>query len=166
MPIVKEKDMTESMFKTARFFEKASAVLNRELGKTNNFALLIPGIVNSAFSLEVYFKCLYKLESGADYPKKEHNLLNLYNALDPETKKRIKVRYGELSEKNPIAQAAKSKHKGLNTELEYVLAQAGNAFVEWRYNYENEPHNFYGVDDTIRAVRQRILESKPEWKSL
>ena len=158
--------MARSIFKTARFFEKASAVLSSELGRTDNFDLIIPIVVNRAFSLEVYFKCLYKLENGADYPKKEHNLLNLYNALGSASKERIKVRYGELSEKNPLTQKAKSMFKGVKTELEDVLEQVSNAFVEWRYHYENEPRSFYAVEDIARAVRQRILESKPGWKSL
>lgn len=163
------KDVTsEKVFKTAQIFEKAAAILTREfqreLERTGVTNLPAAIIVNLAFSLELYLKCLKIIETGSQ-PKKIHNLHNLYQSLSPGSKTKIENYYEEFIQSNPLAIAVKSEFKDIKLDIDTALSEADKAFIEWRYIYEFRPKGFStGVGDAVKAVRRYILELKPEWR--
>ena len=100
-----------------------------ESGRLCSSCVNIPAIVNAAFACELYFKSM--LEPP---PKNEHNLFILYQKL-PENKKQI------------IRDYVNDRFKGHpRYTFDYCMERAGDAFVNWRYVFENEhTDGFYGT---------------------
>jgi predicted DNA binding CopG/RHH family protein len=83
--------------------------------------LVIPAIVCAAFSIELGFKAIV-LQSGGSVSG--HKLKELFSALEAPTQQQIVSAVG-------VAEG----------EFNTSLAEASNAFVEWRYIYERESAN-------------------------
>ena len=83
--------------------------------------LVVPAIVCAAFSIELGFKAL-ALRSGGSVSG--HNLKELFSALETPTQQQIVSTVG-------VAEG----------EFNSSLAEASNAFVEWRYIHERESAN-------------------------
>lgn len=86
----------------------------------------IPAIVNAAFSCELYFKSMLENPRG-------HKLKELFEQLDRETKLQLRNEFNANFTKHPVY------------NFDIFLNDISNAFVEWRYVFE-EPHTegFYG----------------------
>lgn len=83
-----------------------------------------PAVVNSAFACEVYLKALLKYN---DIPiKKEHKIKELYEMLPEEARDWIKP--------TVMNQCGRWTDQWGYELLENI----SNAFIEWRYNYEND----------------------------
>src|SRR5262249_3296105 len=96
--ISKRAPKVEDVFELALNYEAATLALthicNQRIsaippGGTGYTPENRPRIVLSAFSLELYFKCLLLIETGK-WPKKTHNLRELFRMLPPVRQKRIK----------------------------------------------------------------------------
>ena len=86
----------------------------------------IPAIVNAAFACELYFK------SMLEQPR-VHKLKDLYEQLDDETRLRLKNEFDKNFPKHPIY------------NFYVFLNDVSNAFVEWRYVFEeSHTEGFYG----------------------
>jgi hypothetical protein len=77
---------------------------------------LIPGIVNLAFSSELYLKYIIAKEGE---PRKGHELAKLFKWLNPEAQNNI-IKMTKYNEK----------------EFEKLLFEHSNAFVDWRYLHD------------------------------
>lgn len=83
--------------------------------------LVVPGVVCVAFSIELGFKALVLRAGGS---VSGHKLKELFNALEPSTQQ-------------IIFEAVDIERQKFESSLE----AASNAFVEWRYIYEQESAN-------------------------
>jgi hypothetical protein len=93
----------------------------RQLSNGQIQFLVVPAIVCAAFSIELGFKALV-LQSGGSVSG--HNLEKLFSALETPTQQQIVSAVGVAKE-----------------EFNSSLAEASNAFVEWRYIHEQEYAN-------------------------
>ena len=89
-----------------------------------------PAVVNSAFACEVYLKALL-LFHDIDFKdhlkgKKQHEIKELFDLLPEETRDWIKP-----TVMNQCGRWTDPWERGL-------LLNISNAFIEWRYNYEND----------------------------
>ncbi|HEY0077930.1 MAG TPA: hypothetical protein VGB73_04730 [Pyrinomonadaceae bacterium] len=169
----------EEAYKFARLYQKAAAAISTEIINSNSPSLIGPIIVNSALATEMYLKCLLSLENSGACPT-GHELKNLYRALTLDSKAQIEKYYSArlaylkssnvyptgIVKVNGVEQTI-SIWDHAKTELQDVLEEANEAFVNWRYGYENDskvklqPCTF--LEELRLAIRQRIEELKPEW---
>jgi hypothetical protein len=105
---------------TANAFWLAAArnMEQRRLNTTQFQMLLVPGVVCSAFSIELSIKAML-LPNGS--PPKTHNLAKLFALLPQEIQDQI------------VASCGKTRDG-----FDQSLAAIANVFDEWRYIYESE----------------------------
>ncbi len=147
---------TRRAFEEAWQFEQVAVELER-IGSKGNVHF-IPWVVNSAFALEVYLKCLYAIENGR-FPAKIHSLLDLYKGQTAKSRAAIAGLYAKSVALGP---------QSSSQDIEMVLEWAKHAFEEWRYRYEeiSKPGPFgTNVEIVCNAVRERIIQLRPGWKS-
>ncbi|MHB9094185.1 MAG: hypothetical protein ACYC21_05895 [Eubacteriales bacterium] len=126
--------------------------------------LFTPVIINSAFSLEIYLKCLIMIEIGSR-PVRGLTLIELFNGLSKESKTAIEQYFNESIARDPGVQVmVNSKENEIKFDLSSILNEISNAFLDWRSAYEPFPGKiFYGVGPLFYAVNRRIRQLKPEW---
>lgn len=126
---------------------------------------LIPHIVLSAFSLELYFKCVIVIEGG---DARGHSLLKLFNQIAPTSRTRIDKLYQSEMEADPTLERIRTMVSNFEFGLIDCIGKLDDAFVQWRYYYENpSTHKIHPCNiHTRTAIRNFILERKPEWQPL
>ena len=145
-------DERRRIFEYAEYFEQASHILlRRDVEKAITNA---PGVVNSAFSLELYFKCLLHIET-CKWVRGHHLKTELFDSLTKDHQDRIKAHYA--------AEAAKGMNGLLiNLSLEQHLDSSDDAFPHWRYAFEHPAKTkVYSGAILIPFVRAVILEDVP-----
>jgi hypothetical protein len=125
-----------------------------------------PSMVLSAFASELYLKCLLCLETGK--APQTHNLKTLFDALKPETKRRLEELW-DAEIRTPKRQKVLDhirtlpERDKLRTDLPSVLKLGANAFQELRYFYEAK-QSFFLLSDFPNLLRAVILERMPWWE--
>lgn len=162
-------------------FELAALTIAREDNRrmaevaASNFQLLMlplgtPGIVNSAFALELYFKCLIWTESGgAPQPIREHKLLPLFQKISAARQKRISDLFDQVTTGHPwwIKIRTKFPSELPNYRIPKVLENGSNAFKEHRYTFEGiQTAKECFFSPAVPATRETILEMQPDWRKL
>ncbi len=138
---------TLNAYRSARLFEKASNLIERERGIKHEKLWFTPVIINSAFSLEVYLKCLIRIETGSR-PIRGLTLIELFYELSEESKIAVEKYFSEKIE----------------LDLFSILNEISNTFVEWPHAYKRvSDKSFIGVGPIFYAVNRRIRELRPEW---
>jgi hypothetical protein len=144
--LYRETTVVQSMFCQALSFCTAAAYLyERDLKTTpvRNGASMVPFVVNSALSIELYLKALHRL---ADKSLRGHHLLDLYDSLPNETR-------------NTIVEAAQREGPGYQvvvTSAEHFrefVAELDTAFVDWRYCYETGETGKVTVQPAILVMK-------------
>jgi hypothetical protein len=135
------------MYRHALRFERASDVL---FLPENHPELTVPAVVNSAFALEVYLKCLRHIETD-ERPKNAHLLkTQLFDQLTTDHQSRIEAVYKLRPDRG-------------NTTLHQHLKASDDAYPHWRYLYEKETQwRVYAGRMIIPCVKQIILEDEPQ----
>lgn len=130
--------------------------------------LWFPIIINGAFALELYFKCLHVLDNG-EKSKQRHKVRAIFFDLKPATQTRIKLHFELIS----AAFLVRNNDEPLpGDDFDTVLQDADNAFVKWRYHFEPDettgkpewPGDRWFAPNLIQAARRVILERHPEWR--
>lgn len=121
----------------------------------------IPSIVCGAFALELLLKCLIALETNAE-PPKSHNLRRLFDLTSVSSQAAIRKTYSQLLQDTPewIAQYSEA---GISVDFDNVLNACKDAFVEWRYHYENEKAKSWLASPIMKSVRDEILKHRSDW---
>jgi HEPN domain-containing protein len=114
-----------------------------------------PWVTCCALSLELYLKCLLHLETTT-YPY-GHKLLDLFEALSPESQNRIEAHYLDFRQ-------TKSKERPNQPwyALRELLSISNKAFDDWRYSFEDRKKKLHfcaGV--IIPCVKRVIAEACP-----
>ena len=123
-------------------------------------------VTNSAFASELYLKCLVLLETG-QLMKAQHNLRKLFSKLRGKTQNAIETQFNEEMAKAPaIGAEAKTQLGGKEPPrtLREALKEGGEAFIKWRYMYENDNLQFFGLFPLPPILDGIILVQKPGWK--
>ena len=129
--------------------------------------IALSSVVIYAFAVEVYFKCLIRLETGAN-PRFEHRLIELFGDLSANTQARIRQEYNRLYATDPALQTLASiKHPSIPSnhfDFDKTLDDASELFFRFRYFYE--PFQKVTNPEVIgMATRTIILQDHPDWLS-
>ncbi len=147
-------------YRQARYFEITADILNenaiaKSINVPQGFHTNVPVVVNHAFSLELYLKCLLQIENKL---ARGHLLDALFGALLPDHRLRIEQAY-EKSFGPPR----------VGMKLADIVKRCSDAFVEWRYLNEGKYNIASGVYDAalvLPPVRQIICEDVPALKMI
>lgn len=124
--------------------------------QTVEVPFVVPAMVCSAFSVELFVKCLVMVERG-ETPR-GHQLKTLFSLLSSSSQATVAQRFDELIGSNPNAQAMKAQFPHVSLAIDDVLETVNRVFEQWRYAYEGEAGSAYGLGELAQAVRQRIVD--------
>jgi hypothetical protein len=122
----------------------------------------------SAFALEVYLKCLVRMERKPI--KRGHGLIALFNQLGRRNQSSIKRYWRANSE--PAREAVEEIYGRDGTpapkfDFNFVMTASDDAFVSLRYIYERGVDQAKGwlADAVVEGARQTILDKHPDWEN-
>ena len=122
-------------------------------------------MVCSAFSLELYFKCLIRL--GRKSFGREDDLAKLFALIGRQSRAKIKKYWNNHSEtvRSYVERAYESDAP--KVDFDFVLTASKDAFVTMRYIYERgiEPNKGWLTDTIVEGARNTILDKHPEWEN-
>ncbi len=122
-------------------------------------------MVCSAFSLELYFKCLIRL--GRKSFGREHDLAKLFALIGRQSRAKIKKYWNNHSEtvRSYVERAYESDAP--KVDFDFVLSASKDAFVTMRYIYERgiEQNKGWLADTIVEGARKTILDKHPEWEN-
>ena len=145
------------VFQAAESFRAGSLILaNHGL-----LPYLFPMVVCSAFSLELYLKCLILIEGGKSGSL--HDLEKLFSKITPESRKIVRASY---EARRPKVNAGLATIPVPKTDFDFVLHWSAKAFEHFRYAFEGLVHSQEGwmAGPICDCVRERIVELRPDWK--
>ena len=122
---------------------------------------ITPYVVNAAFSLELNLKVLRYLETSA-WPK-GHELKELYRKLTKTSKDFLASTIEEVVARSKVhrqIEAAINRQMNIpfSWDVDSLIEQSSNAFVNWRYAFESHPGWFAGYNEIRNAVVGRIRQ--------
>jgi hypothetical protein len=123
-------------------------------------------MVCSAFSLELYFKCLIRI--GHKSFGREHDLKKLFGLIMREDRQKIEKYWNSHSD-TVCAYIKRAYGSSAPTiDFDFVLSASKNAFVQMRYVYEKgiDPDTGWLADTIVEGARIAILEKHPEWERM
>ncbi len=137
------------IFDAANDFRIASEILESRFGQ--KVFPLRSTIVTTAFSAELYLKCLLNIEKNNN--SNGHSLKDLYQKLGNNLRMKIEANYKNAS-------STKKQTKD-------VLDECKDIFVDWRYIYEKQNSafsiDFRALRHIVVALDKTVRELKPEW---
>lgn len=151
----------KAVFNTAEVFRGGSQILATH-GMPN---YMFPMVICSAFSLELYLKCLIRIEGGES--ENLHDLEKLFLKLTPESQKTVRACY---EAQRPNLDTMFATVKGVptpKTDFDFVLHASAKAFEHFRYAFEGLVKDQEGwmAGPICDCVRGRIVELQPDWKT-
>jgi len=156
------------ILKSADAFQEASilALEHATEHKEQTFFLASVYVVNAAFAVELFLKCLLAVESG-QIPE-THNLKDLFNQVSKESRGKIRKRHNERALNHAVLSGTRER-VGIKTDLDSLLEDSQDVFTHFRYLFEGvqnrtKPLGFV-LDLFGQIVRDRILDLRPEWLS-
>ena len=139
-----------SAYRSARLFEQAGNMAEQQIGMRSEVPLFTPVIINSAFSLEIYIKCLIMIETGSR-PSRGVTLSELFASLSNDSKTAIEQYFDETT-------------GGAKPDFLSIINEISVAFALWLDAHEKfNGQSLNGVGAIFYAVKRRIRELKPEW---
>lgn len=169
------------VFQQAECFYQALAVLRalhsendrhlRNLDTHENLhaaiTLVEPVIVLSAFTTELFLKCLIRIEAASATPR-THDLKELFGQLSTATRTRLQNLWDSDVAMRRSKRWNELEKFGLKMprDLPSALAKGSNAFDRIRYSYEGNTENLhYYLEDLPTLLERVILEMKPEFEA-
>jgi hypothetical protein len=127
-----------------------------------------PVMVMGALTIELFFKCLVCIETGA--VPHTHNLKDLFDKLSEQTRKRIQRTWDDdicVHRAKGWDQIETALGQKVVRDLPGALSVASNSFELIRYSYKgNTAELQYFLQDLPQLLGRVILEMKPEWKDV
>jgi hypothetical protein len=139
-----------------------------ELTFAGNLNNVTAAMVCSAFSLELYFKCLIRM--GHKSFGWEHDLERLFAGIGRRNRAKIKRYWNANSDRVRSYIKRTFEDDGLTPpriDFDYVLSASKDAFVTMRYVYERgiETNKGWLADTIVEGARATILSIHPEWEN-
>lgn len=157
----------QKMFHRAEDFHWTYMRLMENTNAEISEIVLIPAMTLSAFTCEIYLKCLQIIDSGSASPG--HELDKLFSKLNALRQKRIETHWDKIVlDKKPgyddLEDQLQARFPGMKVprDLPTVLHDCRNGFEQLRYEYENSQFKFY-IGDLKEALHKTIMEIHPTW---
>jgi hypothetical protein len=149
----------KSVFQLACKFAAAEQHL-RHTSNPNAGYMASPSMVMSAFTSELFLKCLLLLE-GKDIAR-IHSLNVLYQKLSPNQKRRIEEAWNR--EARPKVEQLNQKF-GFDrpSDLPNALVTCGRTFEHMRYAYEDPDRQAFYLGQLPAILWRAIVAIRPEW---
>jgi HEPN domain-containing protein len=154
------------LFHQAHSFRQAAQALSQQItGIEDGVVLMTPACVLSAFSCELFLKCLICIERGS--APEGHDLLVLFKKLTAQTRKRLKDMWANhtLRYRDKVEETKRLTGVTFETDLERALEAGRNAYTLLRYMHEGTHQKEYAF--YLGALPQMLghvaFELKPEW---
>ena len=151
---------TRAIFANAEAWHDTARILYQQF-KHDRMQFVGPAFASAAFSLELYFKTIYEMDSVSKRPRK-HNLLVLFQNLSPQRRRQIQERYDAAT--GSMQQLIK-KTTGKDHGIEKVLEDARDIYEIMRYIHEGGRLGVWNADPVLNAVKAVILEENPDWSA-
>lgn len=138
---------TQAYLAYARAVDFAKAV---DVMEHSSLHLMIPQIVNAAFSCELMLKATIIMEKEKQVDFISHRFDELFSKLTPGTKKKIRAGSSIF-------------------DWDRFMRVSSNAFIEWRYLHEKDGVMAISISDMQRffnALKKHYEESYPQVKSV
>ena len=138
---------TQAYLAYARAVEFAKAV---DVMEHSSVHLMIPQIVNAAFSCELMLKATIIMEKEKQVDFISHRFDELFSKLTPGTQKKIRAGSSIF-------------------DWDRFMRVSSNAFIEWRYLHEKDGVMAISISDMQRffnALKKHYEESYPQVKSV
>jgi hypothetical protein len=125
-----------------------------------------PAVTISAFTSELYFKCLLSIKTGTFAAG--HDLKKLFGAVDPQIRKRIEELWDAHIWEQHRTETLRHLEAKITTavarDLSWALGAGSHAFEEARYLYEDDKPNLkFILSDLPGILRTILLELQPNW---
>ena len=141
----REVTMAQAMFRQALSFCTTAAHLYKQdlRNAPRNVPSVVPFVVNSAFSIELYLKTLHHLRGTS---VRGHSLLAIYDALSDESRDMVVSIAQRHGPGYQVTVASGDTFRGFVAELD-------TAFVDWRYCYETGQTSRINVQPMILVMK-------------
>lgn len=151
-------------FMQARSFLVSDEYLRRAYDPRLSVDLSRAAIVMSAFSSELFMKCLLLIE-GSRSPK-IHDLDKLFGNLRKPTRRKIYDEWdkGDTAFEMILVVIEQQKGITLPRDLDSFLRMGAKTFSDLRYPERSETHFF--LDRLPRILERVILGRRPEWERI
>jgi hypothetical protein len=158
-----------AIFGSAERFLHSHILLSSAMALSTEY--IFPCAVVEAFAVELYFKCLLHL-CGKPGVRGHKLKVDLFDELDKSTKTKLADYYNSAKGKSIGLSAAAFVSGATDYELETVLTRANDAFALLRYWHENPGAAMpvvngvggnAGLQEVMHALRQIIVELRPDW---
>jgi hypothetical protein len=165
----RKKVDSKAVFEHANFHRISKETLVFTLSRTKpirpQIGLALSSVVLSAFSSEVYLKCLYSLENAGFLPEKDiHDLDKLFELLCDETQKGIETEWDEWASRDPIKKRMIAEFGSkVKTDLRSCLAEGAKAFAQYRYAYEGGVIKGFSLALLPEVLYNVIVSNKTDW---
>lgn len=165
----------KGLFDGGEMYAKSARVLS-------NNGMFIPGVVNGALALELYFKSLYILDFSKEFKQNDrhsHNFLALFDQLPALTQTQLIREFdNEIAEMDQVNLKADNKifkqMAGVDVSIAFRanLIQWHDVFVNLRYLHEftedikvkkSAKRHWTFLDQIERAVRRTVFDKEPAW---
>jgi hypothetical protein len=118
---------------------------------------LIPGLVNEALAIELYFKAILALEGKQGKPVATHCLDDLYKKISAPNQVIILTSYEATIDR-------KASQPTTGNDLVPILEEYGNSFGILRYAYEYQDLALRALIPVKVAARKAAMAIHPAWK--
>lgn len=147
----------------------ASEILMDYMLHDNTRRVNVANVVLLTFAAECFLKCLLFLDKGS-FPQR-HELVELFDELDPENRKRLEEYNEDFCSTIAIAAQRKANTPHIKYDIRSLLNDSSTSFIDTRYMWEKAhksvPAVFgWGMDTVLLSLRKRILDLKPDWREL
>lgn len=177
------------VFRAAADAEHSCAVLQADIPRTAKasprgseilFHTVIPLGIVTAYTIELYMKCLLRIDHGGW--GQGHNLVELFNELSAQRQADIRATHAHYMATDPreLAKVAGLKKVlgalGVSmpdppkSDFDSLLEMRADIFVKWRYWFDDPKgiltqEGIVYPDSIARSVRGVILKDNPGWQS-
>jgi hypothetical protein len=159
-----DKTELKRIFRAAHEFGVAGDDLSKPVAKLiGDPPMMLPSMVHTMFSLELYMKCLLGLEGKRAHG---HNPEPLFSQLPKPTQILLITRHVASLKSDPNSPViAACAEGGWPTDLPSLLKRATGFYTCLRYIWESKPQDGSGflLTTFLHEVRFLILENEPDW---
>ena len=164
-----------SIFRTADAYHNACGRLSlaikgeaplEKINSTGDPSFIIPAMMLSAFSSELYFKCIYAFENNGRKTF-HHDLLELFKQCSQAMKNTICERWEVRVVNSEQTRQIKTLEPSYDPVLKTCLTEARETFERLRYYYETRfAFSPFRLGELPMVLREAIFEVKPEYLQL